>query len=473
MESKISKLSGMLRQKKISAAELTEEYIKNIENKNPLLNAYVRLCFDAARENAKKADLMLSKNEGGLLTGIPFALKDNICTKGIETGCCSRVLENYRPLFNAYVAEKLHEQGAVMLGKTNMDEFAMGSSTETGIYGPAKNPNNPEYVTGGSSGGSAAAVSSGMAVFSLGSDTGGSVRQPAGFCGVAGFKPGYGTVSRRGLIAYASSMDVIGFFGNTVSDVNTVFSAVSGRDAKDMTSQDVMRLPADSTKKSSPVNMAGFRIGLIKELFTGLQDECEAVIMRAVKKAESAGADIKQISVPELKSALQAYYIIACAEASSNLGRYDGIRYGNPGNGEKGFGAEVKKRIMLGTYVLSKGYYEQYYQKACLIRRTLMQAFSRAFKEYDVLVSPVSPVRAWKIGEKSLSDAQDYMADLCTVPVNLAGLPAVSINAGNDQNGCGVGLQLIGGRNDDFKLLGIAERLESLINSEESVADGI
>jgi len=470
MRAGISELAGRLRNREISSVELTRAYIDAIEKLNPTLNAYVHLTFDTALEAAEQADRMLAEGDAPVLCGIPMALKDNICTDGLPTTCCSKILTGFKPYYDATVWEKLKRQGAVLLGKTNMDEFAMGSTSETSFYGAPLNPRNPEYVTGGSSGGSAAAVCANLAVYSLGSDTGGSIRQPASFCGVVGLKPTYGAVSRYGLIAYGSSLDQIGPLTSSVRDAAIVFDAIKGVDKRDQTSVDFDYGP--SLVESLDRDIAGMRIGVAEEFFDGINPEIEASIGKAIALLEKNGARIENIRIPALKIALPVYYIIACAEASSNLGRYDGIRYGyrTPSytsidemivkTRSEGFGDEVKRRIMLGTYVLSSGYYDAYYKKACLIREEIIREFDAGFEKCDVLVAPTAPNTAFPLNYKGASPVEIYLSDICTVPVNIAGVPAISVPCGEDSRGLPIGMQIIGRKFDEATVLQAAHFYE-------------
>ncbi len=469
MKNTIDNISKLLMAKEIKSQELTEEYIKKIEKLNPLLNAYVCKSFEKAREYALNADDMIQSGKGSLLTGIPMALKANICTDGIQTDCCSKMLKGYIPNYDATAWKKLSENGAIILGKTNMDEFAMGSTSETSCYGAPKNPLNTSYVTGGSSGGSAAVVAADMAVYALGSDTGGSVRQPASYCGVVGFKPSYGMVSRNGLIAYASSFDQIGIISKTVQDAAYIFDVIKGNDVYDQTC-DVGNIEKSAHQLSEDIR--GTRIGLIRELFEVAEEEVKKVIANAADTYSEMGAIVEEISIPEIKDCLSAYYIIACAEASSNLGRYDGIRFGHKAENYKntedmmiksrseGFGAEVKKRIMLGTYVLSEGFYDAYYKKACLVRERIKTAFSEVFCRYDILLAPTTPTTAPKAGSSLEDEISMYRSDLTTVPANVAGLPAISVNCGFDGKKLPIGMQLIGKRYDDAFVLKAAYAFE-------------
>lgn len=463
MKGAITTLSEKLRSGEISAVELTKKYISAIEKENRDINAYVHATYNEALKNAAFADKLIKEGKATPLTGIPMTLKDNIATDGLETTCCSKILQGFKPYYDAHVWQKLKAQGAVLLGKTNMDEFAMGSTSETSVYGAPSNPIDKTRVCGGSSGGGAAAVCADLAVYALGSDTGGSIRQPASFCGVVGFKPTYGAVSRYGLIAYGSSLDQIGPITTSVSDAALVFDAIRGADKRDMTS-----CGTDGAPTVLNPDVKGLKIGIAKEFFEGLNTEIKAAVESAVKCYEEAGAKIIEVSLPSLKTALPVYYIIACAEASSNLGRYDGIRYGYRAKNyssvddmviktrTEGFGKEVQKRIMLGTYVLSSGYYDAYYKKACLIRERVKAEFEKVFERCDILAAPTAPQTAFVKGYSGGNSIEMYLSDVCTVPVNIAGLPAISLPCGKDNGGLPIGLQLIGNKFEDKKVLSSA-----------------
>lgn len=462
MKRVISELSKKLSSGELTSRQLTEQYIKAIESQNAQINAYVHTTFEEALKNADQADKLLKKGEGSPLCGIPMTLKDNIATDGLLTTCCSKILENFRPYYDATVWSKLKNQGAVLLGKTNMDEFAMGSTSETSCYGSPKNPRNLNKVTGGSSGGGAAAVCANLAAYALGSDTGGSIRQPASFCGIVGFKPTYGAVSRYGLIAYGSSLDQIGPITHSVSDAAIVYDTIKGIDKNDMTSVQV-----DMAQTKLKGDVKGLKIGIAKEFFEGLNEEIKSLILECIKEYERAGAEVVEVSIPSLKIALPVYYIIACAEASSNLGRYDGIRYGFRATNysgvddmvlktrTQGFGKEVQKRIMLGTYVLSSGYFDAYYKKACLIRQRVNSEMNEIFSKVDVLFAPTAPNIAFDQGYSGGNAIEMYLSDVCTVPVNIAGLPSISIPCGMSNN-MPVGLQIIGNKFSDSKVLDTA-----------------
>ena len=449
----IAKIHDMLVSKECSCTELTKRYLSEIEASNGELNAYVNVTGDEALRAAKLVDDKIAAGEEiGMLEGVPMTLKDNMSTKGIETTCCSKILTGYKPIFDATVWELLKAQNAVMLGKTNMDEFAMGSSCENSYFGGAANPFNTNHVAGGSSGGVSSAVGANIAAYGLGSDTGGSIRQPASFCGVVGLKPTYGAVSRYGLIAYASSLDQIGPITKSVEDAAIVFDAISKPDKRDSTSKG----SAGETYSSLNNDIKGMKIGIAREYLDGVRDDVREAVLEAAKVYESLGAEIVYFDLPILKFALPVYYIIACAEASSNLGRYDGIRYGYKTEHytgthdmicrtrSEGFGEEVKRRILLGTYVLSAGYYDAYYKKAQNLRGTIIQAFNKAFEACDVILAPTVPMTAFEKGHATSDPIETYLTDICTVPVNIAGLPGVSVPCGFNAKGMPIGMQLIG-----------------------------
>lgn len=480
MKSVIGELSQKLRSREISSVELTKKYIEAIERDNGAINAYVHLTFDEALKNAEYADSLIKEGKGNRLTGIPLTLKDNICTDGILTTCCSRILKGFKPYYNATAWQKLKDNGAVLLGKTNMDEFAMGSTSETSVYGAPKNPVDLMRVCGGSSGGGAAAVCANLAAYALGSDTGGSVRQPAAFCGVVGFKPTYGAVSRYGLIAYGSSLDQIGPITSSVTDAAYVFDAIKGADERDMTSCAV-----DGGETALCADVKGLKIGVADEFFDGLNSEIKSAVEAMIARYEAAGAEIVRVKIPSLKTALPVYYIIACAEASSNLGRYDGIRYGFRAENyssvddmviktrSQGFGKEVQKRIMLGTYVLSSGYYDAYYKKACLLRGQIISEFENVFKLCDVLLAPTAPQTAFTLGYSGGNSVEMYLSDVCTVPVNIAGLPAISVPCGKDKNGLPIGMQIIAAKHKDKTALSAAYFVEMQKDVECGISGGV
>ncbi len=464
----IKRINKVLSCKEISCKELTQKYIDEI--KKDTLNAYVTICEKQATEMAQKVDEKINSGEKiGMLEGVPMTLKDNISTDGIETTCCSKILKGYRPIYDATVWQILKNKGAVLLGKTNMDEFAMGSSCETSCIGGAKNPHNSNYVTGGSSGGGAAAVGGNIAAYALGSDTGGSIRQPASFCGIVGLKPTYGSVSRYGLIAYASSFDQIGPIAQTAEDAAIVFDNISTYDAKDSTSSPHARTCATEHLGDS---LKGLKIGVPKEYYDGVDDETEKAIKLAMKAYESLGATVEYFDLPEVKYSLPVYYILACAEAASNLARFDGVRYGYRTPNYKdinemmcktrseGFGEEVKRRILLGNYVLSSGYYDAYYKKAQNLRLEIISAFNKVFERFDVLLTPTSPVTAFPANKSYNNPQEIYLADICTVPVNIVGIPGISVPCGFDSKGLPIGMQILGPKFSESKILNVAHQYE-------------
>lgn len=475
-EGKIKYYSKMLESKKISCVELTEKFLGEIEAANKDLNAYVTVTPDEALKTARAVDDKISKGEKlSPLEGIPMTLKDNISTKGIETTCCSKILKGYKPIYNATVWETLSAKNAVLLGKTNMDEFAMGSSCETSCFGGAANPHSIDHVAGGSSGGVASAVGGNIAVYGLGSDTGGSIRQPASFCGIVGLKPTYGAVSRFGLIAYASSFDQIGPITTTVEDAAVVYDAISEYDKMDSTSQGRKGAPTVDALKN---DIKGMKIGIAREYLDGVRDDVRLSIENACEVYRSLGAEIVYFNLPALKYALPVYYILACAEASSNLGRYDGIRYGYRTSSyndinemicktrSNGFGDEVKRRIMLGTYVLSAGYFDAYYKKAQNLRGSIVNAFKDAFTRCDVILAPTVPMTAFEKGNAISDPVETYLTDICTVPVNIAGLPGVSIPCGFNEKGMPIGMQLIGNTFEESKILNAAWQYENAAGAD-------
>lgn len=445
----------LLAKKEVTSQELTRAVIGRIETVDKQVESYITNTFDYAMETAKAVDEKIAKGEAlAPLEGVPMAIKDNICTKDITTTCASKMLENFVPPYDAFVAKRVKAAGAPMLGKLNMDEFAMGSSTENSYFKKTKNPYDLTRVPGGSSGGSAAAVSADLAMYTLGSDTGGSIRQPASFCGVVGLKPTYGLVSRFGLVAFASSLDQIGPLTKDVTDAALVLNLIAGHDEMDSTS---LNVPETDYTAGLCEDITGLRIGVPEEyLGEGIDEDVKKRILEAIKLYESLGATVKYFKMSMSQYALPAYYIISSAEASSNLARYDGVKYGFRAEGfedlldmykktrSEGFGSEVKRRIMLGTYALSSGYYDAYYKKAQQVRTIIKNDFDQAFAKYDVILTPTSPITSFKIGEKTTDPMQMYLADICTVSINIAGLPAISLPCGFDKNNLPVGLQLIG-----------------------------
>lgn len=463
-------LHKMLKSGEISGVELCEDVFLHIEEVEEKVQAYVTITKDRALRKAQEVDEKIKRGEEiPSLAGIPMAIKDNICTQGIRTTCSSKILGNYNPVYNATVVDKLFQQDIVLTGKTNLDEFAMGSSTENSAFQVTHNPWNLDTVPGGSSGGSAAAVAAGEAIMALGSDTGGSIRQPAALCGVVGLKPTYGLVSRYGLIAFASSLDQIGPITRDVTDCALLLNQISGHDPWDSTS---VMIDAKDYTKALVNNVEGVRIGVPEEFMgEGVQSEVKDAVEQALKVLESQGASVEETSLPYLDYALSAYYVIAPAEASSNLARYDGVRYGYRTDHAddviemygktraEGFGDEVKRRIMLGTYALSAGYYAAYYGQAQKVRTLIVEDFNQAFKKFDVLISPTSPTVAFKIGEKVTDPLQMYLSDVCTIPVNLAGTPGISIPCGQ-ADGLPIGLQIMGKAFDEETILRVAYAFE-------------
>lgn len=450
----IHELQALLKNREVSSRELTSAFLKRIENTDEQIGAYISICAETALKNADAADARFASGDAAPLTGIPLALKDIFVTEGIRTTCASKILDNFIPPYDGTAVRKLKEQDAVMLGKLNMDEFAMGSSNENSAYGPVKNPWNRQCVPGGSSGGSAAAVAARQAVATLGTDTGGSIRQPASHCGVVGLKPTYGRVSRYGVIAYASSLDQVGPLTRDVEDCAIMLGAVAGYDPADSTSIDV---PVPDYRAALKQGIKGLKIGLPREYFIeGLAPDIRQAIDRAIATLRELGAEPVEVSLPHTEYAVACYYLIATAEASSNLARYDGVRYGrrvDKGQGlidmymqsrAAGFGAEVKRRIMLGTYALSSGYYDAYYLKAQKVRTLIRQDFLDAFNSVDVILTPVAPTPAFRMGEKTADPLQMYLSDIFTIPVNLAGTCGMSLPCGFSGDGLPIGLQLIG-----------------------------
>jgi aspartyl-tRNA(Asn)/glutamyl-tRNA(Gln) amidotransferase subunit A len=450
----IHELHGRLRRREVSAVEAARAFLGRIEATDATVNAFLTVCAEQALAEAEAADRRLASGEVDVLTGIPLALKDIFCTAGVRTTCASKILDTFVPPYDATATARLKERGAVLLGKLNMDEFAMGSSNENSAYGPVRNPWNAGCVPGGSSGGSAACVAARQAAGALGTDTGGSIRQPASHCGVVGLKPTYGRVSRYGVIAYASSLDQVGPLARDVEDCAILLQAVAGFDPLDSTSVDA---PVPDYRAGLRDGIKGLRIGLPREYFiAGLDPEVKAAVEAAVETCRALGAEVIKVALPHTEYAVACYYLVATAEASSNLARYDGVRFGlrvDTGKGlleqylqsrAAGFGAEVKRRIMLGTYALSSGYYDAYYLKAQKVRTLIRQDFLDAFEKVDVILTPVAPTAAFRLGEKTADPLQMYLSDIFTIPVNLAGTCALSLPCGFTSAGLPIGLQLIG-----------------------------
>lgn len=467
---RIHQLSDMIKKKEISVNEVTRAILDRIKQIDGKVRAYMTVTEEEALRKADEMDKKIKQDqEVSPLAGIPMGLKDNMCTKGIKTTCSSKILYNFIPPYNATVYDRLEKADAVLVGKTNLDEFAMGSSTENSAFFRSCNPWDLERVPGGSSGGSAAAVAAGMAYFTLGSDTGGSIRQPGALCGVVGMKPTYGRVSRYGLVAFASSLDQIGPFTRDVTDCAMVMNHISGYDRYDSTS---VNIEVPDFTKSLIDDIKGFKIAIPREYFgEGIDKEVKDTVSAAIKRLEDLGAVCEEVSLPHTDYALPVYYIIASAEASSNLARYDGVKYGYRSekfsdlkdlfvkSRSEGFGAEVKRRIMLGTYTLSSGYYDAYYKKAQKVRTLIKQDFDKVFENYDVVVCPTSPDVAFKAGSKTQDPVQMYLSDICTIPVNIAGLPGISIPCGF-VGGLPVGLQVIGKAFDEATMMRVAYAFE-------------
>ena len=459
---------ALLDRREISALELLEAHLAQIERLEPTLHAFITVAPELARRQARAADDRLARGEGDLLTGIPVALKDVLCTVDAPTTAGSRILQGFRSPYDATVVARLRAQDAVFVGKANTDEFAMGSSTENSAYGPTRNPWDPDRVPGGSSGGSAAAVAAGEAIVALGSDTGGSIRQPAGFCGIVGLKPTYGRVSRYGLVAFASSLDQIGPFGRTVADVAMLLQVIAGHDPADSTS---VPLPVPDYRAALTGDIRGLRIGIpVEYRVPGMDQAVERVIEDALALLQELGAELVPVSLPHTEYALATYYIIAPSEASANLARYDGVKYGLSLPGEtllerylrtrgEGFGPEVKRRIMLGTYALSAGYYDAYYVKAQKVRTLIKRDFDEAFARVDVIAAPTSPTVAFRLGERTADPLQMYLSDVFTIPANMAGLPAIAVPCGF-AHALPVSLQFMGRPFDEPTLLRVAHAYE-------------
>ena len=475
----VHELQEKLKSKELTIPQITKAYIDKINEKEKDVQAFITILSEEAEKQAEELQNKVEKGEvEGDFVGIPIGIKDNICTKGIKTTCASKMLENFVSPYDATVMKKVNAENMIDLGKLNMDEFAMGGSTEYSYFHPTRNPWNLNKVPGGSSGGSAAAVASNMVPWALGSDTGGSIREPASFCGVVGLKPTYGLVSRYGLVAFASSLDQIGPITKDVQDAAMLLNIIAGHDKKDTTSSD--RPKVDYTKALKN-DVKGLKIGVPKEFFgEGINEEVKEQLQKAIETYKELGAEVEEFSLDIAQYALATYYIIACAEASSNLGRFDGIRYTYrtkefkslkeiyKKSRSEGFGPEVKRRIILGTYVLSSGYYDAYYKKAQQVRTLVMNEFNKGFEKYDVILTPTSPTVAFDIGSKSNNPLEMYLADICTVSVNIAGLPGISIPCGVDKEGMPVGMQLIGNKFCEDTILNAAYTFEQKIKFREN-----
>ena len=468
----ISAWRQRLQSGEVSSRELVDQHLKRIEVSESSLNVYVEVTADRARAEASRIDEARAAGDSlGSLAGIPLAIKDNLCTQGVRTTCASRMLERFVPPYEATVTERLWASGGVLMGKTNLDEFAMGGSTETSAFGPTLNPWNTSHVPGGSSGGSAAAVASGSCLASLGSDTGGSIRQPASFCGVVGLKPTYGRVSRWGLVAFASSLDQVGPFATCVADAAELLQVIAGPDPRDSTC-----LKADVPDYTAALDqpIKGLKVGMIRECFEaeGLDAEVKASVQASAAQLEALGAELVEVSCPRFNDGIATYYVIAPSEASANLARYDGVKYGfRADNAEslaamtscsraEGFGAEVQRRILIGTYALSAGYVDAYYKKAQQVRTLIRRDFDAAFQQVDLLLTPTAPSTAFRTGAHADDPLSMYLADLLTIPVNLAGLPAISVPCGFSQSGLPIGVQLIGNVLEEARLLQVAHQYE-------------
>lgn len=475
----LKKLREMLDSKEISAVELTEQYLDRIEKSDKEINSYITVCKENALADAKKAQEVIDSGNSGAFTGLPISVKDNICTLGVKTTCASHMLDDFIPPYNATVMEKLKKDNIVMLGKTNMDEFAMGGSSQTSYFGGVKNPYDLTRVTGGSSGGAAASVSADLCAAALGSDTGGSVRQPASFCGVTGLKPTYGTVSRWGLIAFASSLDQIGVIAKSAEDTGYMLEGIYGYDENDATSS---KKSEGNYNSLIGIDVSKLKIGVPKEFFgDGLNNEVKTAVLNAVEYYKKLGCEIVDVSLPSLEYAVSAYYLISSAEAASNLSRFDGIKYGlRSGLGEdfndliknsrrEGFGQEVKRRIMLGNYALCSGYYDAYYKNATRIRTQIRNEYADIFRKCDVMLTPTAPTTAYKIGEQENDPVKMYLADIYTVTVNIAGLPAISTTCGYDSKGLPIGMSLIGKAFDEKTIIAVCDRFEKDFERKEIV----
>ena len=472
----IAQWRDQLRSGEVSARELTDQHLKRIEAVEPSVHAFLEVTAERARADADRIDASRAAGDAlPPLAGIPLAIKDNLCTKGVRTTCSSRMLEHFVPPYESTVTERLWNAGAVLVGKTNLDEFAMGSSTETSAFGPSHNPWNPERVPGGSSGGSAAAVAAGEAIAALGSDTGGSIRQPASFCGVVGLKPTYGRVSRWGLVAFASSLDQVGPFTTSVADAAELLQVIAGADPRDAT---CLKAPVPDYRAALEQPVKGLRVGIVRECFgaDGLAPEVAAAVMAAAETLQALGCELVDVSCPRFNDGIATYYVIAPSEASANLARYDGVKYGYRSSSSdaagdslaqmtarsraEGFGDEVQRRILIGTYALSAGYVDAYYKKAQQVRTLIRRDFDAAFQGVDVLLTPTSPTTAFAFGAHAEDPLAMYLADLLTIPANMAGLPAISLPCGFDGQGLPIGLQLITGVLQEPRLLQVAHHYE-------------
>lgn len=481
LTSSLKELSSRIRRKDVSAEEVCSKFLNHVETWNPKLNAYVSL-NEKALDAARAVDARLAKGEAvGPLAGIPMAIKDMLCTKGLRTTAGSKILHNFVPPYSATVVERLEGAGAITIGKANQDEFAMGSSSETSNAGVSRNPWNTDYVPGGSSGGSAAAVAAGMATASIGTDTGGSIRQPASFCGIVGIKPTYGRVSRYGIVAFASSLDQAGPMTRTVEDAAIICETICGRDERDSTTTNQ---PVPAWSSSINKNLKGMKVGLPKEYFSDkLGAETRAAVDRAIAAVKAAGGETVEVSLPLTEMAVPIYYLVATSEASSNLARYDGVRFGHRADFSKkpaedlaefycrtrgeGFGSEVKRRVILGTYALSSGYYDAYYKKACQVRRLLRQQFMDAFAQCQILMSPVTASPAFKVGERISDPLQMYLNDIYTTSANLVGIPGMSVPAGFSKDGLPIGVQLLAGHFQEQHLFNAGAVIEETLNIRE------
>lgn len=476
-EYKAWELLDLLKKREIKSRDITDSVLKRIDARKEI-NCYISILKEYAQKEASLIDEQYKKGEisdNEIIAGIPIAVKDNICFKGYPATCGSKILENFKPPYNAFVVNKIFQNKGIIVGKTNMDEFAMGSSTETSYFGPTLNPHNTEYIPGGSSGGSAAVIADNQAILSLGSDTGGSIRQPAAICGVVGMKPTYGLVSRYGLIAFASSLDQIGGFTKDVKDMGLLMNVIAGYDNKDSTSVKTDRI--DYYKDIEKLSLKGIKIGLPREYYSkGVDKEINDRMEAVIKVLAKEGAILNGTSLPHTEYAVADYYIIAPSEASSNLARYDGVKYGFRSPADdlkemyfktrgKGFGDEVKRRILIGTYALSSGYYDAYYLKALKVRTLIKQDFDKGFNDWDCLLTPTSPSTAFKLGEKMDDPLQMYLSDVFTISANLAGIPGISIPAGCDSKGLPIGIQLLGNHFNEKKLLQIAYAIQQAIKN--------